>query len=364
MKLQRAVVGAALVALLTLAGCSGGDEQSEPPNPPVESAEPLPAIPDALEPDATEQPTDEAAVQPGDLAAPWLVADDYFAQFPVFEPLHAGASSDHVADITSGTWAFPDEATAGYVQLMSRETGNLHVLPSQGEGATDIGFSVSYNSLGEVWFPHRVELVYNVVGANPTGGTLDTNLSDVTHLYLNTVWSDWEAVLRPIADVPELSQAIAGGMRGTAGSYMFRHNGEPLAVRVLTEERLQGDLFTTDGDDVAMFGVSPKPGDTEGHVLIPAGSAWVNLRFDGDWELDSLDGAIPLGSSTTVALDGAGQVLYAHDGSAVTVANDHLDLEYHPISITGEALSVLTGEQLEFPADTWWVYARPISSED
>lgn len=363
MKVQRAAVGAALVMLLTLAGCSGSDEQPEPPVPPVESAEPLPAIPDAPEPDATAPPGGEEAVEPVDLAASWLVADDYFAQFPVFEPLRAGASSDHVADITSGTWTFPDEATAGYVQLTSRETGDLHVLPSQGESATDIGFSASYNSFGEVWFPHRVELVYNVVGANPTTGDLDTNLNDVTHLYLNTVWSDWEAVLRPIADVPELSQAIAGGMRGTAGSYMFRHNGEPIAVRVLTEDRIQGDLSTTDGDDVAMFGVSPKTGDTEGHVLIPAGSAWVNLRFDGDWELGSFDGVMPLGG-TTVALDGADQVLYTHDGSAVTVDNDHLDLQYHPISITGEDLTVLTGERLEFPADTWWVYARPIPVED
>ncbi len=358
MNAQRAVAGAALVLVLMLAGCSSSDEEQAAPSPPVDGSGATPG-----EAGGSQQPEPTATEDPIDLASVRLVNDEYFAQFPDFDPVHAGASSDSVADITSGTWTFPDEATAGYVQLTSPEPGHLHVMPSQGESGISIDFSANYNSFGETWFPHHVELVFNVAGTDPATGVLDTRLATVTHLYLNTVWSDWKAVLRPIADVPELSTAIAEGMSGTAGSYMFRHHGEPIAVRVLTKDRLQGDLATTERSSISMYGVSPKDGETEGHVLISAGSAWVNLKFDGDWQLDAFDAATPLGPST-VALDGADHVLYTHDGSAVTVTNAHPDLQYHPISITGKDLKVLTGDQLEFPENTWWVYARPISRGD
>lgn len=358
MNIQRTVVGAALVGLLTLAGCSGGDEDPQPTAPPVES-------PNAVQttPDATEQPEPIEVEEPTDLATRWLVPDDYFAQFPIFEPVHAGASSDNVADITSGTWTFPSEGTAGYVQLISPEPGSLHVVPSQGESATELGFSAFLNSFGETLFQRRIELVYNVAGADPATGAMDTQLQEVTHLYLNTVWGDWQAVVRPIADVPELSTAIADGMTGTAGSYMFRHNGEPIALRVLTENEVGGDLATTGGDEVRLFGVLPQAGDSEGHLLIPAGSAWVNLRFDGDWELDTLDN-VPAIATDLTALEGDDAVLYAHDGSAATVTNSDPNVEYFPISVTGEPLTLLTGDQLQIAEGTWWLYARPLSEGD
>lgn len=236
-------VGAvALLAIVALIGALSGDQQSATPTPAATSAEPEtePTVEDTAEPTPTEpsaKPTEQPSV---------------YDNLGAFTPVKKSGVGDSIVKLGDAKGSLSVAVTATH----------------SGSANFAIEALDSNNELSD--------LLVNTIG-NYSGTTFEANAEDVAKLKI-TADGSWKVVIKPIADLKELSIPARGNgdavfvYSGGAADWKIKHQGQ---------ENFVVQQLSSNGQDLLVNEI----GNYSGVLPITSGPSVISINADGQWAI-------------------------------------------------------------------------------